>query len=166
MNAIGKFHPLRTFLRRPFLGMAALFGVAFTVAVFGVSTTARSASAGTITVYKGRWCGCCKEWVRHMEQAGFRVIQHDLDELVHIKQQFNVPRELHSCHTAVTDSYTFEGHVPADLVLKVLAEHPPILGLAVPGMPAGAPGMEGPNPQRYQVMAFSGDRVPIVYAER
>ena len=74
--------------------------------------------------------------------------------------------KLQSCHTAIAQGYVFEGHVPADLIFRVLKEKPAFRGLAVPGMPAGSPGMDGPNPQPYEVMAFDKEGRVTVYAKR
>ncbi len=77
-----------------------------------------------------------------------------------------MPRKLYSCHTGLVQGYVIEGHVPADLIYRLLKEKPPVLGLAVPGMPVGSPGMEGANPQPYEVLAFDKDGKTSVYAKR
>ncbi|HET7231885.1 MAG TPA: DUF411 domain-containing protein [Longimicrobium sp.] len=118
-------------------------------------------------VYKSPTCGCCNNWVTHMQQSGFRVETHDLDDVNPVKDQGHVPLNGRSCHTARVGNYVIEGHVPADLVKKLLAEHPSdIAGLTVPGMVTGSPGMEGPNPQHYDVIAFTRDGQTRVYASR
>lgn len=119
-------------------------------------------------MYKTPTCGCCKKWVTHLEGAGFTVKSTDLEDLSPIKQQFSVPQNLRSCHTAVVNGYVVEGHVPADVVQKMLEEKPEIAGISVPGMPIGSPGMEveGRPADRYQIMAFQKDGEATVYAER
>lgn len=95
-----------------------------------------------------------------MQAAGFEVRPVDLvdyGDLVSRKRESGVPADLESCHTAVVDGYVIEGHVPAELVARLLRERPDIAGLAVPGMPIGSPGMEGPNPEPYDVIAFDQD---------
>jgi hypothetical protein len=77
-----------------------------------------------------------------------------------------VPQKLFSCHTGLVQGYVIEGHVPADLIHRLLKEKPPVAGLAVPGMPVGSPGMEGANPQPYEVLAFDKDGKTSVYAKR
>ena len=77
-----------------------------------------------------------------------------------------MPERLYSCHTALVDGYVIEGHVPADLIKRLLKEKPPVVGLAVPGMPIGSPGMEGPNPQAYEIFTFDKDGRTTVYAKR
>ena len=87
-------------------------------------------------------------------------------KLVDVKNKFKVPEKLRACHTALIDGYVIEGHVPADLIHKLVKEKPPVLGLAVPGMPAGSPGMEGGTPEPYSVLTFDKDGKTMVYAKR
>ncbi|MGI9189451.1 MAG: DUF411 domain-containing protein [Longimicrobiaceae bacterium] len=112
------------------------------------------ASATEITVYKTPTCGCCQKWVEHLRENGFRVAVVDRPDLTSIKTERGVPQPLRSCHTGVVDGYTIEGHVPAETIRRLLAERPNVEGIAVPGMPVGSPGMEGPNPQPYEVYTF------------
>jgi len=167
--------------RREFLGSA-------TFASVGVLAAARYAGAATVaarahdwadeagggaaplppvTVYKSPSCGCCGEWVKHMEKAGFRVKVIPMEDLTKVKRDAGVPGALESCHTALIGTYVLEGHVPADLVKKMLDEKPKITGLAVGGMVVGSPGMEqGSTKQPYDVMAFTRGGIPTVYARR
>ena len=87
-------------------------------------------------------------------------------KLIDVKRKYKVPKKLHACHTAVIDGYVIEGHVPADVIDKLLKEKPPVLGLAVPGMPIGSPGMEGGKPEPYSVFTFDKDGKTTVYAKR
>jgi hypothetical protein len=87
-------------------------------------------------------------------------------QLVDVKIKYNVPEKLYSCHTALVQSYVIEGHVPADLIHRLLKERPALAGLAVPGMPVGSPGMEGANPQPYEVISFDKAGRTSVYARR
>lgn len=121
-----------------------------------------------ITVYKTPTCGCCKEWVKHVEANGFKAKTHDLQSLDETKRSLGVPERLQTCHTAVVGKYVIEGHVPADLVSRLVKEKPAnIIGLAVPGMPVGSPGMEvGKQKQPYDVIAFTKDGKQSVYAKR
>ena len=96
-------------------------------------------------------------WVAHLEQNGFTVRATDVPSLTPVKRQAGIPRGLASCHTALVDGYIVEGHVPASDIKRLLAERPDVRGIAVPGMPIGSPGMEGPNPQPYDVLAFDED---------
>ena len=104
---------------------------------------AQAARAEEIVVYKTPWCGCCKAWVTHMAQAGFRPIVREMQDLAPVREQYGIPFVLSSCHTGVIGGYVIEGHVPAEDILRLLAERPKgIRGIAVPGMPRGSPGME------------------------
>jgi hypothetical protein len=131
-------------------------------------TTAQLAAnaADTIVVYKTPTCGCCNDWVDHVKEHGYTVVTHDLDDLMQTKRQLGVPDGAYSCHTATVRGYTVEGHVPADLIQKMLAEKPRFRGIAVPGMPVGSPGMEGPWKQAYDVLSFDEAGNFQVYAKR
>ena len=126
------------------------------------------AARGTrMVVYKSPTCGCCKNWVDYVQANGFATEVHDLEDVAPIKQKHGVPAELASCHTALVANYVIEGHVPTDLIQKLLKETPAIAGLAVPGMPVGAPGMEiGARKDRYDIIAFDRQGKTSVYASR
>jgi len=129
---------------------------------------AASVSAGdlpSILVYKTEGCGCCNGWVEHLQAAGFDVDARNVTDLMSVKRDAGVPVDHSSCHTALIDGYVVEGHVPADIVKRMLAERPDIAGIAVPGMPIGSPGMEGRGARPYEVRAFTREGVTSVYAE-
>jgi hypothetical protein len=107
-----------------------------------------------ITVWRDPSCGCCGAWVDHLRANGFAATVVETNDMAAIKAERGVPAELLSCHTAVVAGYTIEGHVPADAILRLLAEKPAARGLAVPGMPIGSPGMEGGTPEAYDVVMF------------
>jgi hypothetical protein len=122
-----------------------------------------------LTVYKSPTCGCCRQWVTHAQSvlSSYDIKTHDLEDLTEIKTRLGIPEPLQSCHTAITGPYVFEGHVPADLIKQFLAERPKALGLAVPGMPVGSPGMEmGPRKDPYDVLLFDKAGKTRVYAKR
>jgi hypothetical protein len=126
-----------------------------------------SAAPIPIAVYKSPSCGCCKEWVAHLAKNGFAPTVHDLDDLTETKATLGVPHALESCHTAVTGRYVIEGHVPADLIKKLLSDAPKaVVGLAVPGMVQGSPGMETGRKEPYDVIAFTHDGKASVYGRR
>jgi hypothetical protein len=106
--------------------------------------------------------------VGHLRASGFEVREENVGDLVPVKQRLGVPAALQSCHTAVIGDYVVEGHVPADLIRRLLRERPPVLGLAVPGMPVGAPGMETPGrlAERYDVLTFDRSGRTTVFARR
>lgn len=139
------------------------------LALAGTFTAAvRPAAQGPVmTVYKSPTCGCCAKWIDHVKAAGFQVRVQDMDDLTEIKQASGVPIRLRTCHTAVIGSYVIEGHVPVDLVKKMLAEKPKMTGIAVPGMPVGSPGMEsGSEKAPYEVLLFDKTGKTTVYAKR
>lgn len=132
-------------------------------------TAADSAFAATheVTVYKTATCGCCKEWVHYLRANGFAVVERDTVNVEPVKRAFGVDSALQSCHTGAVNGYVLEGHVPADLIVKLLTERPDVAGLAVPGMPHGSPGMEmGDHVEPYDVIAFRKDGPDSVYARR
>jgi hypothetical protein len=113
------------------------------------------AALPAVTVWKSASCGCCGGWVGHMRAAGFLVTVHDIDDVQPIKDHNGVPDALRSCHTALVDGYVVEGHVPADDIQRLLRERPAAKGLAAPGMPSAAPGMDGSH-EPYDVVLFGG----------
>lgn len=117
-------------------------------------------AAQTMTVYKGPQCGCCGEWETHMRKAGLRIDSRIVHDIGRLKRSLGVPADFWTCHTGVVDGYLVEGHVPAADVQRLLRERPKMLGLAVPGMPLGSPGMEQGPPsryQRYETLAFTSN---------
>jgi hypothetical protein len=140
------------------------------LAILGVAATAAAPAPGakklpTMIVYKSPTCGCCKKWVEHAKQAGFVVTVKDMDDLTDLKADLGVMSKVSSCHTAVVDGYVIEGHVPADLVQKLLKERPKVVGLAAPGMPQASPGMDGPK-EPYDIVTFDRSGKTTVYAKR
>ncbi|WP_375322011.1 DUF411 domain-containing protein [Aliivibrio logei] len=125
-------------------------------AFFSFVLFSSSAFASTeVMTYKSPYCGCCSEWVEHMEENGFTVKIENHEDMNPIKEKLGVEPRLASCHTAVIDGYVFEGHIPAADIKKFLADPRDFKGLAVPGMPMGSPGMEyGDKKDKYQVVAF------------
>ena len=124
----------------------------------GSAATASATGDGpAVHVYKTATCGCCNKWLTHLEEAGFTVTAENTRELMAVKRREGVPTDLSSCHTALVNGYVVEGHVPASVIQAFLEEAPDAAGLAVPGMPIGSPGMEGRNPEAYDVYAFDED---------
>jgi hypothetical protein len=108
------------------------------------ATAAANAEGPLVEVWKSPTCGCCKDWIAHMEANGFRVRVHDSGNTA-MRSRMKIPMGLGSCHTAIVGRYAVEGHVPAKEVVRLLKERPDAVGLAVPGMPIGSPGMDGPD---------------------
>jgi len=130
----------------------------------------KAASKGIpLSVWKTRTCGCCGLWVEHMKANGFDVSVQDVDTLDEIKKKLGITPALSSCHTALAGRYVIEGHIPADVVRRFLKEPPAgVVGLAVPGMPIGSPGMEVPGGRRqpYSVLTFDTSGRTSVYERR
>lgn len=124
----------------------------------------RVAASPLVTVYKDPDCGCCKAWVEYLRKHGFRVDAKDTRDLDQINANLGVPGSLVSCHTAMVGGYIIEGHVPAGDIQRLLKQKPKIAGLAVPGMPAGSPGMDGSPSVHYQVIAFERSGKTHVFA--
>lgn len=124
------------------------------------------AAATPLTVYKDPSCGCCTKWVAHLTANGLKPVVKDRSDMAALKDSLGVPQSLRSCHTAVAGKYVIEGHVPAADLKRLLASAPKnVLGLAVPDMPSGSPGMEmGPRTDRYEVMAFGSDGKTHVFS--
>ncbi len=119
--------------------------------------TSANALAANVLNHKSPYCGCCTEWTKHMQDAGFDVKEQLHEDMNPIKQKLGVTPELASCHTAEINGYVLEGHIPADDIKAFLANPPKnAVGLAVPGMPMGSPGMEyGGKKDEYYVYAFN-----------
>lgn len=138
--------------------------VAFAVGVAGLLLSGPTYAA-EFTVYKSPWCGCCSKWVDHLKANGHSATIKEMDDLDTLKKMARVSENLQSCHTAMVDGYVIEGHVPANDIERLLAERPDAIGLAVPGMPAGSPGMEGGATDNYDVILFKADGSADVYAQ-
>lgn len=147
------------------IAAVALAGIAGAWAV--LPATEAEAAPVAITVYKSPTCGCCHEWIEHMEENGFVVTAIDTERVNEVKDREGAPAQLASCHTSVVDGYTVEGHVPADVIRKMLAERPEVEGLGVRGMPVGSPGMEqGWKKEPYAVLSFDERGQTSVFARK
>lgn len=124
------------------------------VLLLGPLSRAHGQQLPLMTVYKSPSCGCCGDWVKHIQANGFRVETREIADVTPIRRRYGVPEYLASCHTAVVGGYAIEGHVPATDVRRLLREKPKVRGLAVPGMVVGSPGMEQGPPQPYATLAF------------
>ena len=115
------------------------------------------AAGPVIEVYKSASCGCCEGWIKHLQDNGFSVNAHDVASPGDYRDKFGMPQALGSCHTALVQGYVIEGHVPASEIRQLLAQRPKAKGLAVPAMPLGTPGMEGPRSDPYDVLLVQAD---------
>ena len=136
------------------------------VSIIGVSACAQPVSTkGTeIVVYKTASCGCCNQWVSYIRAAGYEVTTHNTETLNQYKTSVGVPAHLQSCHTAMIDGYVIEGHVPVREIERLLLEKPDVIGLSVPGMVSGSPGMENGRFDPYDVILFAEYGDDTVYA--
>ena len=154
---------MKPYVRTLALGISFL-ALALTTGAAPPSETGTTAKKPTITVYKDPSCDCCKSWVEHLIKHGYRVDAKDTPQMAEVKRTLGVPDRLSACHTAVVNGYLIEGHVPAADIARLLKEKPKVAGLAVPGMPMGSPGMEGPRSQRYKVLSFDKTGKTKVFA--
>jgi hypothetical protein len=136
----------RSLTRRNALGIVALALV--------MPSGSSFAQTPAILVHKDPNCGCCTGWVQHLKDAGFAVTVEETTDLRPVRKRLGVPADLAACHTAEVNGYVLEGHVPAAALRRLLEKRPAATGLAVPGMPAGSPGMEGGAPQPYDIVLF------------
>lgn len=130
------------------------------------ATDAALATAGKplIHVWKSASCGCCSAWVAYVKAAGYPVQVEDVDDIDAVKRKLGVPAGAAACHTALVDGYVLEGHVPSGAIDRMLADRPKIGGIAVPGMPMGAPGMASPGQEGgYDVVTFTRDGTAGLY---
>ena len=128
------------------------------------SSAAAEQTLPVVEVYKSAECGCCKFWAEHLEKNGFRVILHDVDDIPASRRKLGMPEKFGSCHTARAGQYLIEGHVPAADIKRLFKERPKAIGLAVPAMPPGSPGMESDNPIPYNTLLIEKDGKSRVFA--
>ena len=138
------------------------------LAIFAAGLVARgypaSAQTPAILVHKDPNCGCCTGWVQHLKDAGFTVTVQETAQLPAVRKRLGVPGDLAACHTAEIGGYVIEGHVPAFALRQLLEKRPTAIGLAVPGMPAGSPGMGGGPPSEVRRGPFRGHRPAVIHA--
>ena len=155
----------RTMTRRDWLA-AMTRALAAGAVLSALPRDASAAAPATLTVYKDPSCGCCTKWVDHLRASGLKPLVRDRTDMDALKDSLGVPAALRSCHTAVVGRFVIEGHVPAADLKRLLARPPKgVLGIAVPEMPAGSPGMEmGGRKDRYDVIAFRADGGTSIFA--
>jgi hypothetical protein len=121
-----------------------------------------------VTVWKSPTCGCCNDWIQHLQDNGFKVEAVNVPDSRHVRSKFGMPAKFASCHTGLIGGYVVEGHVPAREIRKLLREKPAALGISVPAMPLGSPGMDGPSYRGmrdpYDVLLVQRDGTARVYA--
>jgi hypothetical protein len=156
----------------PYLAMCASLATAWPsmaqpLQAAPVTTAAATISGQTlpaVDVYKSPQCGCCKIWAEHLQKNGFTVTLHDVNDIPATRKKLGMPNQYGSCHTAKVGQYLVEGHVPAADIKKLLEKNPKAIGLAVPAMPPGSPGMESDNPVPYSTLLIGKDGKAKVFA--
>lgn len=131
--------------------------VIIVLAILGLNVNAEEDAEGNlqIEVYRSPSCGCCSKWLAHLRENQFDVKDFVANDVQAIKDKYGVSKNMASCHTAIVNGYVVEGHVPADDIKKMLSLKPEIIGISVPGMPVGTPGMEmGAKKDSYEVISF------------
>ena len=135
------------------------------VIVFSFAIGSAFSAEPTITVWKSASCGCCQQWVDYLQDEGFEVTAHNVDDVVSIKRKLGMTDPaLYSCHTAKVGGYIIEGHVPASDIRRLLDDRPTLVGLAAPGMPQMSPGMLSIEPKGYDVLQFNAKLETSVYS--
>ena len=119
----------------------------------------------TVDIYKSPTCECCGKWIEHMRKNGFKVDVHEVSDIPAARKTLGMPDKLGSCHTSRIGSYAVEGHVPAADIQRLLKEKPKALGLAVPAMQPGSPGMDIPNSPPYETLLVQADGTTRVFAK-
>jgi len=122
-------------------------------------------AAQMIDVYKSPSCGCCGKWIEHLKKAGFKVETHEVTDIPGNRKKLGMPDKFGSCHSAKVGNYVLEGHVPAADIQRLLKEKPKALGIAVPSMPPGSPGMDIPNSPPYETLLVQTDGSSRVFAK-
>ena len=138
--------------------------IALAAAPLALASMRVLSAAPAVSVFKLTGCGCCDLWAEHLRKNGFAVSVRAVPDLTPVRARYGIPDVFGTCHTALVDGYAIEGHVPAADIHRMLRTKPKIAGLAVPGMPAGSPGMEGPRSDPYDVLAFDRSGAAKVYA--
>jgi hypothetical protein len=141
--------------RREFLAAAVM-------AAFAPQLLAQQ-KAPLVEVWRAPSCGCCGQWVKHLQKNGFVTKVHTVEDAGPVRRAAGIPDQLGSCHTAKVNGYAIEGHVPASDIKRLLAEKPNAIGLTAPGMPGGSPGMDIPNSPPYDVLLVKSDGSTALY---
>jgi hypothetical protein len=143
----------------------ALFLALFVVVGAGAAW-AQSPTGSKGTLYKNPQCGCCEEYAGYLRSSGFDITVKSTNDLATIHRDAGVPEPLEGCHAMFIDGYVVAGHVPVNVVRRLLSERPPVKGISLPGMPAGSPGMNGTKTEPFVIYALPKDGgAPVVYAK-
>jgi hypothetical protein len=135
------------------------------ITAFGAGLSSAATAGEMVDVYKSPNCGCCGKWIDHLKDAGFEVRAHNVMDVPAARKQLGMPDRLGSCHTAKVGGYVVEGHVPVADIQRLLKEKPKALGIAVPSMPPGSPGMESPRAVPYNTMLVQAGGETSIFAK-
>ena len=138
--------------------------IALAAAPFALTSARALSAAPKLSVFKLAGCGCCELWSEHLRENGFEVSVSALPDLAPVRARYGVAKDFGTCHTALVEGYVIEGHVPAADIQRLLRSKLKVAGLVVPGMPAGSPGMEGPQSDPYDVLTFDRSGATRIYA--
>ncbi len=145
------------------LGFASL-GSAGAAAVLTMNLNAAPVAAEEVTLYKNPQCGCCENYADYLRENGFTVTVKPTHDLAQISRDAGIPDDFQGCHTAFLGDYVVSGHVPVDVVNRMLEERPEIAGVTLPGMPMGSPGMSGAKQGPFKIFTVEEGVKPTVYA--
>jgi len=145
------------------LGLTSL-GTTSAAAILAMSVNALPVAAQEVTLYKNPQCGCCENYAEYLRENGFTVEVVPTHDLVQMSRDAGISDEFQGCHTAFLDDYVISGHVPVDVVNRMLEDRPEIIGVTLPGMPMGSPGMGGAQQEPFRIYAIEEGVNPTVYA--
>jgi hypothetical protein len=143
--------------------MTRQFPAFLALLMMGATGALQAQALQTVDLYKSPACGCCVKWADHMRDAGFTVKTHEVTDIPGNRKKLGMPDKLGSCHTSKVGNYVIEGHVPASDIKRLLKENTKALGLAVPSMPPGSPGMDIPNSPPYDTLLVQADGATRVF---
>lgn len=139
---------------------ASLVAIVGVIVLWNISSNAKvvtSLAGKSVTVYRSVTCGCCKNYVAYLKKRGMEVKEELVNDIATTKEENDIPQELSSCHTTLVDDYVVEGHVPTEVIEKLLTEKPAVAGIALPGMPQGSPGMPGAKSESWSIYKLGDD---------
>lgn len=141
------------------------FASVFLIGLLGGAKASTVYAGEKVEVFKNPSCGCCTQWAEHLRKSSFEVVIQDVRDIASIRRSFGMPEHLGACHTAIVGGYVVEGHVPAEDIKRLLRERPKAIGLAVPSMPPGSPGMESAHPVSYAALLVQTNGDTKIFAK-
>ena len=145
--------------KKNIIGLAVIIIIIGIISIYFMSADSKAQNGKKIIVYKSPECGCCVNYIGLLENKNYDVEVITTDNMAEIKNKYNVPQDMESCHTTIVDNYVVEGHIPFAAIDKLLAEKPDIEGIALPDMPAGSPGMPGIKNEPFKIYQLNGEDI-------